>query len=83
MRLVANMDTNLRPARVPRPGSVLRQELGARGWTQVDLARIMGCSGETIGRIIDGQLEITPHIARELAAALGTSAELWLNLEAG
>jgi len=75
------MHTNLKPARGPRPRSVIREELVARGWTQADLARIMGRSEETIDRIVNGQLKMTPEIARELAAALGTSAELWLNLQ--
>jgi HTH-type transcriptional regulator/antitoxin HigA len=75
------MDTNLKPARVPQPGTIIREELVARGWTQAHLARITGCSKETVDRIIDGQLQITTELARDLAAAFGTSAELWLNLQ--
>jgi len=81
LALARTMHTNLKPARGPRPRSVIREELVARGWTQADLARIMGRSEETIDRIVNGQLKMTPEIARELAAALGTSAELWLNLQ--
>jgi HTH-type transcriptional regulator/antitoxin HigA len=76
------MDTNLRPARVPLPGSIIREELDARGWTQKDLARIMGRPEKTISQIVNGHKQITPETALELAAAFGTSAELWLNLEA-
>ena len=76
------MDTNLRPARVPLPGSIIRAELDARGWTQKDLARIMGRPEKTISQIVNGHKQITPETALELAAAFGTSAELWLNLEA-
>jgi HTH-type transcriptional regulator/antitoxin HigA len=34
-----------------------------------------------VNQIIKGRKEITPETARGLAAAFGTSAELWLNLE--
>jgi len=76
------MDTNLRPARVPLPGSIIREELDARGWTQKDLARIMDRPEKTISQIVNGHKQITPETALELAAAFDTSPELWLNLEA-
>ena len=39
------MNQGLAPARVPPPGRILMRELEARGWTQKDLAEIMGASG--------------------------------------
>ncbi len=64
------------------PGDFIREELEERGWTQGDLASIMGRPVETINRILAGKLAITPETARGLSAAMGTSAELWMNLEA-
>jgi HTH-type transcriptional regulator/antitoxin HigA len=66
---------------VPAPGALLRRELDARGWTQADLAEITQRPAQAINEIVQGKKEITPDTAIALSAALGTSAELWLNLE--
>lgn len=76
------MTQTLGPARVSPPGRILSRELEARGWTQKDLAEIMGRPHQTINGIINGNKQITPETAIELAEALGTSAEFWTNLEA-
>ncbi|MFQ4140105.1 HigA family addiction module antitoxin [Nodosilinea sp. PGN35] len=76
------MTQTLVPARVSPPGRILNRELEARGWTQKDLAEIMGRPHQTINGIINGNKQITPETAIELAEALGTSAEFWTNLEA-
>ncbi|WP_337885589.1 HigA family addiction module antitoxin [Fischerella thermalis] len=61
---------------------ILSRELEARGWTQKDLAEIMGRPVQTINEIIRGSKQITPETAIELSQALGTSPEFWTNLEA-
>ena len=76
------MARELTPARVPPPGRIIRRELEARGWTQKDLAHIMDRPEQTISQIVNAKKAITPETALQLAAAFGTSAELWLNLEA-
>jgi HTH-type transcriptional regulator/antitoxin HigA len=68
-------------ARAVMPGRILSRELEARGWQQRDLAAIMNRPVQAINEIVHGQKQITPETARELGAALGTSPELWLNLE--
>lgn len=74
--------TMRRPAEMVPPGEILKEELEARGWTQADLAEIIGRHPNTVNEIIAGKRGITPDTARVLAAALGTSAELWMNLDA-
>src|SRR4051794_37892054 len=64
------------------PGEFLREELEARGWTQRDLAEILGRPAQVVSAIATGKKEITPRTALELAAAFGTSAESRLGLEA-
>jgi HTH-type transcriptional regulator/antitoxin HigA len=76
------METDQIAARVPAPGQILRREIEARGWTQKDLAVKMGLDKQTLGQIVNGRQPITPKVARQLAAALGTSPDLWLGLEA-
>lgn len=72
----------LRPARPVAPGRILKQEIEARGWSQKDLAAILGRPEQAVSEIVNGVKQITPETALELAQALGTSPELWMNLEA-
>jgi HTH-type transcriptional regulator/antitoxin HigA len=69
------------PAEVFPPGELLRDELEARGWTQTEFAEIIGRPPRVVNEIISGKRSVTPETARELAAAFGTSAQLWMNLE--
>lgn len=70
------------PAEVFPPGDFILEELEEREWTQEDFARILGKPLPTVNQIIKGKRSITPDTAKRIAAAFGTSAELWLNLEA-
>jgi HTH-type transcriptional regulator / antitoxin HigA len=73
--------TDQKPAEVFPPGEFIRDELEERGWTQADLAKIMGRPLPAVNEIILGKRSITPETAIALGSAFGTSAELWLNLE--
>lgn len=64
------------------PGEVLAEELEARGLAQSHLARQMRRPLQAINEIVRGRKRITGATALELAEALGTSAELWMRLEA-
>jgi len=77
----ARRGNRLTPARNVPPGAIIREELAARGWMQEDLARIMDRPVQVISEIISAKKQITPETALGLAAAFGTSAELWLNME--
>jgi HTH-type transcriptional regulator/antitoxin HigA len=77
-----HMTTPKKPARVVSPGRVISNELEARGWTQRDLAAILGRPYQAVNEIINGKKQITPDTARELAKAFNTSMDFWINLEA-
>ncbi len=68
-------------AEVFSPGEYLREELDERGWTQEEFAEILGKSLKQVNEVLQGRSTITISFAQALGAALGTSAELWLNLE--
>jgi HTH-type transcriptional regulator/antitoxin HigA len=70
-----------RPVEVFAPGEFIREELESRGWTQDDLAEILGRPLRTVNEIITGKRGITPETANGLGEAFGTSAQLWMNLE--
>ena len=77
----ARRGNRLTPARNVPPGAIIREEIAARGWMQEDLARIMDRPAQVISEIISGKKQITPETALGLAAAFGTSAEMWLKME--
>jgi HTH-type transcriptional regulator/antitoxin HigA len=68
-------------AEVFPPGEFLKDELEARNWSQTEFAEIIGRPVRLINEIIAGKRAITPETAIQLSASLGTSAELWMNLE--
>lgn len=74
--------TPLRPHRPVRPGEILQEELEARGWTQADLARILGRPLQAVNEIIVGRKAITAETAVALSHALDAPAEFWLRLDA-
>ncbi len=75
--MATEIDTEAYP-----PGELIREELEARGWSQQDLADAMGKSHVLVSEIVHAKRSITRDTALALAAAFGTSAELWLNLDA-
>lgn len=70
------------PAEAFPPGEYLKDEMDAREWTQEEFAAIIGRPPAVINQIISGKRGITPETAREIGAALGTSAMYWMNLDA-
>lgn len=70
------------PAYTPSPGEILAVELTARGWSQRQFATIIGRPPQAVNEILHAKKQITPETALRIAAALNTSPELWMNLEA-
>lgn len=70
-----------RAAKVFPPGRFIARELEIREWSQSDFAQILGKTEARISDIIRGKRAITPDMAQLLAAAFGSSAEFWLNME--
>jgi len=63
------------------PGAHIREEIEARGWSQADLADVLGVSAKTVNEILTAKRSITTETARALGEAFGTGAEVWLRLE--
>lgn len=68
-------------AEIFAPGEFLKEEMDARGWSQIELAEIMGRPTKLVNEIIAGKKAITPETAVQLGDALGTGPGLWMNLE--
>jgi HTH-type transcriptional regulator/antitoxin HigA len=69
------------PAEIFPPGEYLKDALEAHGWSQTEFAEIIGRPTRVVNEIIAAKRSISPETAHELAAALDTSAQYWLNLE--
>ena len=80
---MADRKTTLGSAELPlTPGEVLRDILSERGWTQDELALVMGVSRVSVGNLIAGKSGITAEMAMSLAAALKTEPAYWMDLDA-
>lgn len=62
-------------------GEYIEDELEARGWSQADFADILKRPAQFVSEIVSGKKELTRESAAQVAAAFGTSPELWLNLQ--
>jgi addiction module HigA family antidote len=61
------------------PGEILREQMGTMSVTK--LAGHLGISRVTLSRLLNGTSGISAEMALKLSEALGTSPELWLNLQ--
>ncbi|MDH5515277.1 MAG: HigA family addiction module antitoxin [Gammaproteobacteria bacterium] len=65
------------------PGEILLEEfLQPAGITQTAFAGQLGWTRARLNELIKGKRGITAESALDLAEALGTSAKLWMNLQA-
>ena len=65
------------------PGEVLLEEfLEPKGVTQAAFAEKIGWTKSQLNELIKGKRGITAAAALDLAEVLGTTAKLWMNLQA-
>ena len=51
------------------------------GVSQEAFAKHLGVSFVTINKLINGRTRVTPEMALKIGAALGTTPDVWLNLQ--
>ena len=65
------------------PGQVLSEiYMTEMGLNQTQLAEKCCCSPRKINEIVNGKRGISPSFAIELESVLGTSAEMWVRMQA-
>ena len=65
------------------PGKVLAEVYMAEmGLNQTALASLCGCAARKINEIVNGKRGISPSFAIVLENVLGTSAEMWVRIQA-
>lgn len=77
--MIAN---NLTPFEPTHPGSLIRDELEARGMTQAKLAQQIGVRPSLLNEIVNGKRAVNTEMALLLEASLGIAAYIWLELQA-
>ena len=73
-----NIKNGMRPV---HPGEILREELDALGMSAYELANVLAVPPNCITAILKGQRGVTADTALRLARYLGTTPQLWLNLQ--
>jgi len=76
------IEHNYAPDYAIAPGEILEEILEVRGISKGELAMRCGLTPKTISLIIAGRAPVTPETAIQLERVLGTSANVWNNLEA-
>lgn len=66
---------------IMHPGVYIKEEMETRGWSQRDLAFILGCSEQAINPILNGKRGISPEMAKALGEAFDVPAEFFANLQ--
>lgn len=63
------------------PGYYIADIIEDMGISQVAFATRMGTTAKTLNQIVIGQANISNDLAKKLSVMMGTSAEVWLNLQ--
>jgi addiction module HigA family antidote len=73
------MNRKLRPI---HPGEVLREDvIPASGLNKSEFAKRIGLTREALHNILTGKSAVSTVVALKLERLLGTSAQMWLNLQ--
>lgn len=67
----------------PHPGEILADTVLRKdgGLSVSEFARALGVSRVALSRVVNGRAAVSAELAIRLAAALGGSAESWLNMQ--
>ena len=64
------------------PGKHIEEEILYLGLTKVKAATILGISRQYLDRVLKGNASINVSIATRLAIAFGSTAKVWMSLQA-
>ena len=67
----------------PHPGEIVREEcLGPLGLTVTDGAKALGVTRQALNNLVNERSGISPDMAIRLEKAFGSSADMWIRLQA-
>ncbi len=67
--------------RIFHPGKHIKDRLKDRGWTQSDLAKVLGRTSSEINYLVAGRNRMSPELAQGLAVVFGETPEYWLAVD--
>ncbi len=73
------MSTMYNPA---HPGESLRDALEAEGWTVTEAAARLGCTRQTLSRLLNGRTGVSPAMALALERIGWSNAAFWVRRQA-
>ena len=64
------------------PGDILDSKfITPKGWTQKEVADMIGCDIKVVNRIVNGRQSVSPIMAIKLGKLTQTNPEFWLGLQ--
>ena len=63
------------------PGYYIADILEDMGISQAEFTARIGITAKALSQLINGQTNISKDLAKKLSVMIGTSAEVWLNLQ--
>lgn len=63
------------------PGYYIADIIENMGISQAEFAARIGTTVKSLGQLVNGQANISNDLAKKLSVMMGTSAEVWLNLQ--
>ena len=63
------------------PGYYIAEIIEDMGISQAEFATRMGTTPKTVSTLVNGQINLSNDLAKKIAVMLGTSPEVWLNLQ--
>lgn len=63
------------------PGYYIKEYIDEMGFTKKGFASLLGVTPNTLNKLISGDRKLTTDIANKLSELLGTSMEVWLNIQ--
>ena len=63
------------------PGYYVAEIIEDMGISQAEFATRMGTTAKTLSKLVNGQINLSNDLAKKIAIMLGTSPEVWLNLQ--
>lgn len=63
------------------PGYYIADIIEDMGISQAEFATRMGTTAKTLSQLINGQVNISNDLAKKLSVMMGTSVEVWQNLQ--
>ena len=71
----------MKMANHPRPGDIIQEALEELNVSLREFARAMEIAPSTASRLLTVKAALTPEMAIKLSVVIGSSPEMWLNLQ--